>query len=296
MKLDEQDLRWGMEFIVGTWAIDYVMNYWDLAHTPVSKFKADDGRDYSRMTFEFTEDHKLVMKDAAAGREVESTWKQTSACQYHYSLNGFFETSSLKKAETLEVVDGALVITLDNFAIGMKKIAEGTITKAPDIGDIEPSADDLKMNDIVGRYKIEKAMSFVGEKFGTYTRKEVAAYCHVSKAAGKMDDKEVWQTLDCTFDTIIEFTADHKVKTFLPLPSYTSQKEIDQAVADGQITLVDGMMATKDCYEWKAVNGAYYYDSHEECEVYGEKVSPWKKLEPNAEGLIEFGPFMIKKI
>ena len=298
MKLDEQDLKWGMEFIVGTWKVDFVVNYWsnDLAHIPAEEFKADDGHDYSQLSFEFFEDHRLVMKDPASGQQIESTWKQTSSCRYHFSLNGFFETTNLKRAETMEIIDGKLTFSLDNFAIGLKKVAEGTITKAPDIGDIEPTADDLKMKDIVGRYSIVKAMSFVGEKFGMFTRKEVAAYCHISKAAGKMDDKEVWETLDCTFDTIIEFTDDHKVKTYMPLPTYVSQKEIDQAVANGEITLVDGMMESGDGYEWNAVNGAYYYDSHEDAEVFGEKVSPWKKLEPDKDGLLELGPFLIKKM
>lgn len=298
MKLDEYDLKWGLEFIVGTWKVDYAVNYWsnDLAQIPAEKFDAGDGRQYSQLTFEFFEDHRLLMKDAAAGTQVESTWKQTGNCKFQYSLNGFFETSKKKTAETLEVVDGKLTIALDNFALGLAKIADGTITKPADIGDIEPSASDLEMKDIVGRYTIAKAMSFVGEKFGMFTRKEVVAYCRIRKAAKQMDDKEMWETLDCTFDSIIEFTDDHKVKTYMPLPKYVSQKEIDKAVADGEITLVDGMMATGDEYEWKVVDGAYYYDSHEEAEVFGEKVSPWKKLEPDSNGLIEFGPFMIIKM
>lgn len=42
------------------------------------------------------------------------------------------------------------------------------------------------------------------------------------------------------------------------------------------------MIDSEDSYEWKAVNGTYYYDSRDEEEIMGEKVSPWKNSNPTA--------------
>ncbi|MBO4366449.1 MAG: hypothetical protein J5843_02195, partial [Clostridia bacterium] len=59
MTLDEQDLREGLQRIVGTWQADYLVSLFsnDLAHIPASEFKSDDGRDFTALTFRFTEDH-----------------------------------------------------------------------------------------------------------------------------------------------------------------------------------------------------------------------------------------------
>lgn len=301
MELDEQDLKWGLELIVGKWKIDYLVDFWsdNLEHIPVAKYKSPDGKKYNGITFEFFEDHRLVMKDSATKKQVESTWEQTGSTQYHYALNRFFdlpEGTDAENAETLEVFDGYLALPLGFITAGLKKTAKGKITKKPDIGDIEPSADDLKMNAIVGKYKIVKAPAMIGDDFGMHTREEALADANKRKAAGEIDDNEIWESVLSMFDNIIEFTADHQVKIYAPMPPYASKKEIDEAVASGEITIVDGMIDSGDSYEWKAVNGAYYYDSREEEEVMGEKVSPWKKLEPDSDGLITFEPFMIKKI
>jgi hypothetical protein len=301
MEIDEQDLKWGLEFIVGTWKIDYIVNFWsdNLEHIPVAKFKSPDGKKYNGITFEFFEDHRLIMKDSVTKKSVESTWEQTGSTQFHYALNGFFDLSDgvdAENVETLEVFDGYLALPLGFISAGMKKTKKGKITKAPDIGDLEPSADDLKMNDIVGKYKIVKSLAMVGDNFDMYTREEALADANKRKAAGEIDDHELWESVLCMFDSVIEFTADHQVKIFTPIPPYASKKEIDEAVASGEITIVDGMIDSGDNYEWKAVNGTYYYDSREEAEIMGEKVSPWKKLEPDSDGLINFEPFVIKKI
>ena len=42
-------------------AYRYIVNAWsnDLAHIPATEFKSDDGRDFSVITFTFTEDHTV---------------------------------------------------------------------------------------------------------------------------------------------------------------------------------------------------------------------------------------------
>ena len=151
MMLDEQDLREGLRFIVGTWRVDYVVNAWsnDLAHVPAAEWKSDDGTDFSAITFEFFEDHTVRLANAASGAEHTGGWEQTGWGEYRYELGEFLalpDGAPRDNVERLSVQDGALVFSLGFLAVGMKKIADGEVTepeKAPDIGDIEPSEADL---------------------------------------------------------------------------------------------------------------------------------------------------------
>ena len=49
MQLDDDDLKRGLRFIVGTWQVDYLVNAFsnDLAHIPASEFKSEDGTDFT---------------------------------------------------------------------------------------------------------------------------------------------------------------------------------------------------------------------------------------------------------
>ena len=128
MELDKSDLRRGMEFIKGIWQVDYVVNAFsnDLRHIPASEFKSSDGKDFTAITFEFSDDHSAILRNSADGKEVTGTWEQTGWSEYRYSLGGFFDIPEdspfLKAAETLSVYDGYLVFSLGFLAIGMKKV------------------------------------------------------------------------------------------------------------------------------------------------------------------------------
>ena len=105
MTLDEQDLREGLKFIVGTWQVDYVVNA-------------------------FSND--LAMHGGDDGADTKGTWEQTGWSQYRYTLNGFLnipEGTFRDNAEKLEVSDGHLVFAIGFLAIALKKIAEGTVTE-----------------------------------------------------------------------------------------------------------------------------------------------------------------------
>ena len=117
MILDEQDLRSGLKFIVGKWQVDFIVNAFsnDLAHIPASEFKDKDGNDFSSVSFEFFEDHTVIMRQDSTGTEEHGTWEQTGYSEYHYTLNGFLnvpEGSFREAAEKLSVQDGALVFAL----------------------------------------------------------------------------------------------------------------------------------------------------------------------------------------
>ena len=269
MEMDEQDLRWGLEFIVGTWQVDYLVdtNSADLAHIPVDKFKSDDGNDFSSFSFEFFEDHTVIVKDSS-GKEEDGTWEQTENYKYHYTLSSFFDITdeSMKNdAETLNVNDGQLTFLIGNLIVALKKTAEGTVTSAPDIGDMES---DPSMTDIIGKYKVVKMMNF--ESLELNTKEQIKADLDKKKAAGEIDDDEYAQGL-LFFDMVIEFTADGKV--------------------------VSTIMGESDIKEWKAVDGKYYINTQEEVEVYGEKQSPWKEIEFEEDGLmkLEEGMMLVQK-
>ena len=192
MELDEMTLRDGLKFIVGTWRVDYIVNGLsnDLAHIPASEFKSDDGRDFSAICFEFSEDHSVVMTDGS--KEEKGSWEQTNLLDYRCSFDAFLqipEGDFKKNAETFSIVDGHLVFSIGFLAVAMKKVAEGVVTKAPDAGDLQGDPD---AKEIVGKYYVYKAMTLVGEDFGLHTKEEVVA----SGEADDVSEKDIKAALE----------------------------------------------------------------------------------------------------
>ena len=291
MELDKDTLRDGLKYIVGTWQPDFIVNAFsnNLEHIPAEEFKSDDGRDFSSINFIFFEDNTMKMKELSTGKEVDGTWEQTSSCRYRYTLNGFLgdiPNEILESAQTLEIINCELVFSLGFLAISMKKTEEGVVTPEPDIADLQPSAEDLKMNDIVGRYKVLKALSVVDDKFDLFTREEVEA---------AIDNAEAQEMLSL-FGGIFEFTADHKVLTWMPLPPNVPEEEIQKALKAGVISAVKDGLFTSEAKEWKAVGGAYYYNTEEHREVFGEVKSPWDKIELDANNCIDLKMMIIQKM
>jgi hypothetical protein len=302
MELTKEDLKDGLKFIVGTWEAEFVVSFFsnDLAHVPVEMFKSSDGRDFSKLSMEFFEDHTVKLKDGITGREVDTTWEQTKSYGWTYKADGFFSgltPEEASKAEELSAQEGKLCIALGFLCIAFKKTAEGhiTVTKEPDISDLQPSADDLKMKAIVGRWTVYKALAPVGDDFGLHTKDEMLAEFDKKKAAGELDDEEYEQGLQM-FNMQMEFTDDYKVLTYMPIPKHITQEQIDEAVASGEVKIVDGMICGEEPKEWKAVNGDYWYNTEEHREVFGEIKSPWDKITPDADGFIDLKMMVIKKM
>jgi hypothetical protein len=294
MTLDEQDLRQGLKQIVGTWQVDFVVNAFsdDLRHIPATDFKSDDGRDFSAITYTFFEDHTMTMADAGTGKQERGSWEQTGWGEYHYTLEAFYDIPDdvfKKNAETLSLQDGALVFSLGFLAIGMKKIAEGEVTKEPDIADLPDDGGSA----VVGRYAVAAALSLVGEDFGMHTREQVEADLQRRQAAGEIDGDEVRDGMQ-SFSVAVEFTPDHRVIQWMPLPDGVSDEEIRAAVEAGEIGEVrDGFFAVEE-KEWKAAGGKYYYNTGEYRETFGEVQSPWDELIPDDDGLLPFGSGTMK--
>ena len=297
MELDAQDLKRGLKFIVGTWQVDYVVNAWsnDLAHIPAAEFKSTDGNDLSVISYTFFEDHTMVMKNAADGKEVQGTWEQTGWGEFRYTLNDFLklqDSSFLKNAETLSMRDGEwLVFSLGFFAVAMKKTEEGTVTEEPDIGDIEMTDEEAEVTDIAGLYEVAKTMAVVGGEFDLFSKEEVAAELDRKKAAGEIDDSSYTMSMQ-GFGICVEFTKSHQVVQWMPVPAGVSEEQINAALESGQILDFNGEAIAMSKKPWKYLNGKYWYDTGEQRELFGEKQSSWDELKFDEEGLLEFGGMM----
>ena len=191
MALEKDDVLERLHFICGKWRVDFLVNFFsnDLAHIPATEFKSEDGRDFSAITFEFTEDYNMVMRDESTGKEVPGTWEMIDSFLYEfrYTLNEFLEIPEgafKDNVEKLSVQDGYLCFTLGFLTIAMKKFEEGVVTEEPDIGDIEPSPEDEKLMEIVGEYEVYKCLSMVGDDFGLFTKDEIKA----ALEAGEVED------------------------------------------------------------------------------------------------------------
>lgn len=300
MTLDEQDLRDGLKRIVGTWQADYLVSFFsnDLAHIPAAEFKSDDGRDFTALTFRFTEDHAVVLSDG--NQEYRGTWEQTGWSDYRYHLEAYDQIPDgpfKDSAENLSYMDEHLVFAIGFLTVALKKTEEGTVTKEPDIGDLEPTEEEKTHKDIVGRYRVAKAISSVGDDFGLFSVEEVLADLDSKQAAGELDEEERKDILKA-FEAIVEFTDEGEVLEWARIPEGISQEEIDAALAEGEIKAVKDGYFCLNSRPWKYVKGSYYYDTGSTRELFGEQLSSWDELKPDEEGCIPFasGMMLLKRI
>jgi len=308
MALDEKELKKGLKFIVGTWEMDFVVNFFsnNLEHIPAKEFKSQDGKsDFGQISYEFFEDHTIKLKNGANGIEETGTWKQESSSKFSFTCDKLFGDVPPEVLQKLTVVErdmeGGLVFSLLCFTFRMKKTADGVVTvvKKPDIGEIQPSAEDLKMKAIVGRWKVYKSMAFVGEDVGMFTRPEVEAQLDKDIAEGNLPASRRSDKL-MAFTMIYEFTDDYKINVYTPIPPDVSKEEIEEAIASGEVKVVDGMIIDGDrAMTWKAVNGEYYYDSGEPhaCgDDDDEQTTTWEKITPDSEGHMDFRMAILEKM
>ncbi len=304
MELDEQDLKQGLKFLVGTWQVDYIVNAFsnDLAHIPATEFKSSDGTDFTAIQYEFFEDHTMVLRDASKGKEIKGTWEQTGWSEFHYTVEDFYDIPDdnfRKGVETLQMMEGThIVFSIGFLAIAMKKIADGVVTvvKKPDIGDAEMSEEDLKCKDIVGTYVVAKMMSMIGDKFDIFPVEDILAELEKKVAAGEVDEDELKQTKSL-LAAQYEFTDDHKVKARMKVPEGVTEEQIKAAIDADEIHDYKDGYFTGEMKEWKAVGGKYYYDTGEQREMFGEPQSSWDEL-TTEDGLLVYGSgfFRLKKI
>lgn len=74
----------------------------------------------------------------------------------------------------------------------------------------------------------------------------------------------------------IKICDDGKLYMLMPLPEGVSQTEVDEAVAAGFFTLVDGMIADSPM-QWELRDGELWYDTGINGEFFDEKAESWVK-------------------
>lgn len=85
--------------------------------------------------------------------------------------------------------------------------------------------------------------------------------------------------------TQIRVCEDGKMHVLAPLPEGVTQEQVDEAVAAGEIKLMDGMMTDKP-FNWEERDGYFWYDTETEGELFGEAADTWYKAS-NDEGFID---------
>lgn len=301
MSVDIRTRQKGLEFIVGEWKPDFIVNMFsdNLDRIPAAEFKSDDGTDLTAISFTFEENKRVKFADTSRGLEFKGRWEQTNKKLFRVDIpgfatvpNGFFDNFQFDLTQQ----NGELIIATGVFALVLKKTTaeiEGIVTK-PDIGSAKPSESDLAMKEIVGRYEIYKALSVVSNSMGLFTRAEVEAEAKRLLEEGKIDKKDAEQ-LSQPFDFVIEFSDDHRVLSYMKVPANITKKKIQKALDNGEIlSVVDGWALLNE-KEWKAVGGKYYYNSGEYRELFGELQSPWDEIQIGSDGLLQYGKMMILK-
>lgn len=76
--------------------------------------------------------------------------------------------------------------------------------------------------------------------------------------------------------TVIKVCEDGKLYMLVPLPEGVTKEQVDEAVASGEIKVMDGAMYDKPM-TWEERDGELWFDTGIEGEVYGEKADTWVK-------------------
>lgn len=287
MLLDQEELKDGLKAIVGTWQADFLVNALsdDLRHIPASDFKSEDGRDFTALQFIFTEDHRLSLKTGGE-QEYAGSWEQTDLIEYHVSIDALDEIPDkafVERVEKMMFSDGFLCFTVGFLTIAMKKIAEGVVTKPEDVADLEGSAADQTNTAIVGTYRLKKAFGLLNGDYDLFPVSDLIADLNALKEAGEVDDDEYAETMGL-YDVDVEFTGDHQMILWSPIPEGVTEEELKEALDAGEILgLKDGRLAT-EIKTWKCVDGRFYVDSGEAREVSGEALTSWDELTFDEDG------------
>ncbi len=299
MELDKNDIYEGKKFIAGVWEADYVVNFFsnDLAHIPANEFKSDDGADLTALRFVFGAEGEVEIQGGKNGKTESGKWEQISYYEYRceFDMLGSLEDSFFKEnAQTFSVVDGDLVFTVGFLSIALKKVEDFDV--GPSEADKLTNAPDDGMTGIEGRYEVAKMLTMIGDDFGLFTRAEVEADIKKRTEEGTCDEYEASESLSF-FNSIVEFTSDRKVITWMKVPEGVSEEEMKEALEAGEIKAVKDGYFYSDESAYKSVGGKFYYNSGSESELFGEKQSPWQELKFDEEGLLDFtGMMRLKKI
>lgn len=142
-----------------------------------------------------------------------------------------------------------------------------------------------KLINLIGKWRIAQTLQFDDSTNGMKWPKVEDIL------AGEDVDRDTITMLN----SIVEFDEDGCMLMLAPLPEGVSQKDVDAAVAAGQIKLKDGRMYFEEKH-WKVEGDTNYTDTMPEGEVLGEKVGPWEKVTEFDDGTIVFMTYRLARI
>jgi len=144
------------------------------------------------------------------------------------------------------------------------------------------------MTAIVGRWKIYKIVAVIDGECDMFSREKVEEDLKKQLEEGDISEMRMQSKL-AEFGTIIEFTPDYKMKRYDAIPEGAPKEWVDKQVADGEFTLVNGLIyCGEDCDKpWKAEDGDYWYKENEECS--------WEKITPDSDGRITMELFVLER-
>lgn len=138
---------------------------------------------------------------------------------------------------------------------------------------------------IVGKYKAVKVFSEVNGNRGIFPVEE--AIEDRQKNNGDIRDLMRIQS------TLIEFTADGKVREWMKLPDGVSEEMLKAAMEAGEIEAAEDGYACRTKTVWKEENGKAFYDTGIQGTVLGEKQSSWAEL-TKEDGLLVYGSGLMR--
>ena len=122
---------------------------------------------------------------------------------------------------------------------------------------------------IIGTWKVKRLFTFDPEE----GMKAISV-----EEAKKVDDEEIQKMTSM----ILKISAEGQLIMGMQLPA----ELLEEAKAQGAPVTEDGMMIAEQ-HEWKEENGEFFYHTGIEGTVGDEEVSPWEKLNIDADGLLE---------
>jgi len=105
--LDEDDLARGKKFLVGTWEVNHLVDKTseDLDDITTEQYKEKSGKDFSKITYEFMEDHTVKMKNGVTDQEESGTWEQKGYSTFGITVGKFYGDVDEDTLKTLQEVE-----------------------------------------------------------------------------------------------------------------------------------------------------------------------------------------------
>lgn len=173
------------------------------------------------------------------------------------------------KAEDLQELDNGM-IELDG------RIRFTREEEYEDVFEDEHEVYDENTKDIIGKWRIAELCVFNDRKMKTeWLKKEEIM---------SSDDLDPQYKMMAGLEMI--FGDDGSAISVYDIPEGTTQEQVDEAVASGEIQLLDGKIIESE-YRWYTEDGVPYYDSRHISELTGEMANEVEEIKRLDNGMIE---------